>query len=102
VSKFCKEDSHALQAEGKVELSPVLLVNNVKTCSVTKESIIDIEAAVHKVSSKIESCSQKDVELHVTQLFTVSSAKSQLPLLIEDAARPVKEDEVRTFWMRGK
>jgi aspartyl-tRNA synthetase len=69
----------------------------VGTSSITKESIVDVEAVVRKVDSKIESCSQKDVELHVTQLFTVSSAKSQLPLLIEDAARPVKEDEVRLF-----
>jgi len=58
---------------------------------------VDIEAVVHKVDSKIESCSQKNVELHVTQLFTVSPAKGQLPLLIEDAARPVKEDEVKPF-----
>jgi aspartyl-tRNA synthetase len=76
-------------------LRPVSLLNDVKTCSITKESIVDVEAVVHKVGSKIESCSQKNVELHVAQLFTVSSAKSQLPLLIEDAARPVKEDEVR-------
>ncbi|KDR12536.1 aspartate--tRNA ligase, cytoplasmic [Zootermopsis nevadensis] len=61
--------------------------------NITKESIVDVEAVVRVVGSKIESCSQKNVELHVTQLFTVSSAKSQLPLLIEDAARPVKEDE---------
>jgi aspartyl-tRNA synthetase len=58
---------------------------------------VDIEAVVRKVDSKIERCSQKDVELHVVQLFTVSPAKGQLPLLIEDAARPVKEDEVNPF-----
>lgn len=58
---------------------------------------MDVEAVVHKVESKIESCSQKDIELHVTQLFTVSPARGQLPLLIEDAARPVKEDEVKPF-----
>jgi len=67
------------------------------TYSITKESVVDIEAVVHKVDSKIESCSQKNVELHVTQLFTVSPAKGQLPLLIEDAARPIKEDEVKPF-----
>jgi aspartyl-tRNA synthetase len=67
------------------------------TYSITKESVVDIEAVVHEVDSKIESCSQKNVELHVTQLFAVSAAKGQLPLLIEDAARPVKEDEVKPF-----
>lgn len=61
--------------------------------SVTKESIVDVEAKVSKVSKKIESCSQKDVELHIQQLWIVSSAKSQLPLLIEDASRSEKKEE---------
>lgn len=77
-----------------VAVSEVVSKFMVKFASnITKESIVDIEAVVHKVGSKIESCTQKNVELHVTQLFTVSPAKSQLPLLIEDAARPIKEDE---------
>nr|CAD7457865.1 unnamed protein product [Timema tahoe] len=63
--------------------------------NVTKESIVDIEALVLTVPRKIESCTQKNVELHAKKLFVVSAAKSQLPLLIEDASRPVKEDEVK-------
>lgn len=51
-----------------------------------------MEAKVKKVE-KIESCSQKDVELHIKQIFTVSAAKAQLPLQIEDASRPVKADD---------
>lgn len=35
---------------------------------ITKESIIDVEGVVQKVENKIESCSQQDVELHVTQV----------------------------------
>nr|CAD7423774.1 unnamed protein product [Timema monikensis] len=61
--------------------------------NVTKESIVDIEALVLTVPRKIESCTQKNVELHAKKLFVVSAAKSQLPLLIEDASRPVKDDE---------
>jgi len=77
-----------------VAVSDVVSKLMVKFASnITKESVVDIEAVVHKVDSKIESCSQKNVELHVMQLFTVSPAKGQLPLLIEDAARPIKEDE---------
>lgn len=77
-----------------VAVSDVVSKLMVKFASnITKESVVDIEAVVRKVDSKIESCSQKNVELHVTQLFTVSPAKGQLPLLVEDAARPVKEDE---------
>ncbi|CAH0773191.1 unnamed protein product [Bemisia tabaci] len=63
------------------------------TSGVNKESIVDIEGLVQKVNQPIESCSQKLVELHVSQFWVISSAKSQLPLLIEDAARPEKKDE---------
>lgn len=54
-----------------------------------------MEARVSKVPKKIESCTQKDVELHIQQMWIVSSAKNQLPLLIEDASRPVKDEEVK-------
>ena len=43
----------------------VLCVTN----SITKESIIDVEGTVQKVDAKIESCSQQDVELHVSQVL---------------------------------
>ncbi|KAJ9585235.1 hypothetical protein L9F63_002998, partial [Diploptera punctata] len=61
--------------------------------NITKESVVDVEAVVSKVGSKIESCTQKNVELHVIRIFTVSAAKSQLPLQIEDASRPIKDEE---------
>ena len=61
--------------------------------SITKESIIDVEATVKTVPSKVESCTQKDVEVHIEQIFVVSAAKLQLPLQIEDASRPVKDEE---------
>lgn len=56
--------------------------------NITKESIIDVEARVVNVPTKIESCSQKDCEVHIEQIFVVSAAEPQLPLQIEDAARP--------------
>ncbi|RWS03088.1 aspartate--tRNA ligase: cytoplasmic-like protein [Dinothrombium tinctorium] len=55
---------------------------------ITKESIIDVEGVVVAVENPIESCSQKDVELHVKQIFVVNAAEPRLPLQIEDAARP--------------
>lgn len=61
--------------------------------NVTKESIIDVEGIVRTVEQKIESCSQADVELHIEQLFVVSSAMARLPLQIEDASRPVTEED---------
>lgn len=59
--------------------------------SITKESIIDVKAVVKPVPSKIESCSQEDVEVHIEEVFVISAAKPQLPLQIEDAARPTGE-----------
>ncbi|XP_018055090.1 PREDICTED: aspartate--tRNA ligase, cytoplasmic isoform X3 [Atta colombica] len=68
--------------------------------NITKESIIDVMAIVMPVPSKIESCSQKDVEVHLKEIFVVSAAKSQLPLQIEDAARPIGEVDETTLNVR--
>lgn len=54
---------------------------------------MDIKGKVSKTPSKIGSCSQQDVELHIEELWVVSLAVSQLPLLIEDASRPIKGDD---------
>ncbi|XP_048779800.2 aspartate--tRNA ligase, cytoplasmic-like [Ostrea edulis] len=54
---------------------------------INKESIVDVEGFVRKVDQRVESCTQQDVELHCHQVWTVSSAEPQLPLLIEDASR---------------
>uniref|UniRef100_A0A915PHJ2 Aspartate--tRNA ligase, cytoplasmic n=1 Tax=Setaria digitata TaxID=48799 RepID=A0A915PHJ2_9BILA len=59
--------------------------------NISKESIIDIRGVVRKVEQEITSCTQKEVELHITQLFIVSAAEPRLPLQIEDAAR-IKEE----------
>jgi aspartyl-tRNA synthetase len=61
--------------------------------AITKESVIDVEGIVRRVDQKIESCSQDDVELHIQQVFVVSAAIARLPLQIEDAARPVSEND---------
>ena len=45
---------------------------------VSKESIVDVEAVVKKVGEKIESCTQQDVELHVTQVNHMSRVMSAL------------------------
>jgi len=70
----------------------------VKFCAhISRESIIDVEAEVVKVEEKIESCSQQDIELHLTQVWVVSSCVPQLPLQIEDAARRVTEEDEGVF-----
>lgn len=59
---------------------------------IPKESIVDVYGMVATVPREIESCTQKTVEIHVDQIWVVSEALSQLPLQVEDAARPVKDE----------
>ncbi|GFY38633.1 aspartate--tRNA ligase, cytoplasmic [Trichonephila inaurata madagascariensis] len=61
--------------------------------SITKESIIDVEGFIRASPQIIESCSQKNVEMHVTKVFIVSAAEPRLPLQIEDASRPENEND---------
>jgi aspartyl-tRNA synthetase len=63
---------------------------------VSRESIIDVEGFVRKTPTKVESCTQSDVELHVTKFFVISSAEPRLPILIEDAMRPENDDDLST------
>ncbi|XP_026323248.1 aspartate--tRNA ligase, cytoplasmic [Hyposmocoma kahamanoa] len=70
------------------------------TGNITKESIIDVQGTVVKTASPIESCSIRDVELLASEVWTVSSARSQLPLQIEDAARPEKNDDPEALKIR--
>nr|XP_029725434.1 aspartate--tRNA ligase, cytoplasmic [Aedes albopictus]XP_029725435.1 aspartate--tRNA ligase, cytoplasmic [Aedes albopictus] len=68
--------------------------------SIPRESIIDLKAKVVPVESKIESCTEQNLELHVLEIFLVSAAKAQLPLQIEDAARPEKSDDPEALKIR--
>uniref|UniRef100_U5EXR9 Aspartate--tRNA ligase, cytoplasmic n=1 Tax=Corethrella appendiculata TaxID=1370023 RepID=U5EXR9_9DIPT len=61
--------------------------------SLARESIIDICAQKADVGAKIESCTEQTFELHVHEIYLVSAAKAQLPLQIEDAARPEKSSD---------
>lgn len=61
--------------------------------NITKESIIDVEGFIKASPQEIESCSQKNVEMHVTQVFVVSASEARLPLQIEDASRPENEND---------
>jgi aspartyl-tRNA synthetase len=61
------------------------------SASVSKESLINIHGTVRKVETKVESCSQQDVEVHVDEIWCVSAA-SRLPLLVEDAMRPETDE----------
>jgi len=51
----------------------------------TLETIVDIEGVVK--SADVKSCSQKNAELQIRKIFTVSRAPATLPFLLDDAAQ---------------
>ena len=87
-----RQQSYTIQ--GLAAVNDKTSKNMVKFISnITKESIIDVEATVKCVPAKVEGCTQKDVELHVERIYVVSASKAQLPLQIDDAARPVNKND---------
>lgn len=52
------------------------------------------------VDAKIESCTEQTLELSVLEIYLVSAAKPQLPLQIEDASRPEKNDDPNSLNIR--
>ncbi|XP_077993597.1 aspartate--tRNA ligase, cytoplasmic-like [Glandiceps talaboti] len=61
------------------------------SANITKESIVDVEGMVKE--AKVESCTQHDVELHVLRIYVVSESAPKLPLQLDDAVRPITEEE---------
>lgn len=54
---------------------------------------------VKPVPKSIESCTQSDVELVCEEFWVVSSAEPRLPLQIDDASRPVlQENDPQVNW----
>lgn len=66
--------------------------------SINKESIIDLNVEIVQVGTKIESCTEQTLELVVLEIYLISAAKPQLPLQIEDASRPEKNDASIFFY----
>jgi aspartyl-tRNA synthetase len=53
------------------------------------ESIVDICGVVFPAT--VKSCTQKNAEIHIKKIFTVSRSKTVLPFLLEDAAHSQQE-----------
>ncbi|CAG9794421.1 unnamed protein product [Diatraea saccharalis] len=68
--------------------------------NITKESIIDVYGTIVKTATPVESCTVSEVELVASEVWVVSAAKAQLPLQIEDAARPEKNDDPEALKIR--
>lgn len=67
---------------------------------IPKESIIDLKVKVLSVDIKIEFCTEHNLELHPTEVYVVSQAKTMLPLQIEDASRPEKVEDPEALKIR--
>lgn len=59
--------------------------------TLTEESIVDINGSL--VDADVRSCSIQSLELKIERIHSVSAASSQLPFLVEDAARNDEEVE---------
>eukprot|EP00871_Galdieria_phlegrea_P003714 jgi/Galph1/4343/GphlegSOOS_G3011.1 len=62
---------------------------------VVEECLVDIYGTV--VAADVKSCSQNDVEVHLSKLYIVSKVKSRLPIRVEDAGRPEWEEGVHVL-----
>ncbi|XP_028161703.1 aspartate--tRNA ligase, cytoplasmic isoform X1 [Ostrinia furnacalis] len=85
----------SVNEDRKVSKQMVKFVGNI-----TKESIIDVHATVVKTASPVEACTVGSVELAADEVWVVSAARAQLPLQIEDAARPEKNDDPEALRIR--
>lgn len=55
---------------------------------------------VLSVDIKIEFCTEHNLEIHPTEVYVVSQAKTMLPLQIEDASRPEKVEDPEALKIR--
>ena len=62
---------------------------------ITRESIVEIVGKPTKPAQEIQGCTNKTMEIQLTQVWTVNRSHNVLPFQIEDASRQVlnQEDE---------
>lgn len=58
-----------------------------------KESIIEIKGIIEKSKEEINDCSQKTIEVQMSEIWSVNKSLPQLPFQIEDASRHVENQE---------
>mmetsp|Transcript_24687 Transcript_24687/g.69288 ORF Transcript_24687/g.69288 Transcript_24687/m.69288 type:complete len:611 (-) Transcript_24687:1378-3210(-) len=63
------------------------------------ESVVDIKGVVTIPDEPVESATQKEVEIQMTEFHCISKSKQALPFLMEDACRPdeTKETDIGTY-----
>jgi len=87
-----RQQHYTIQAILRVAESTLVTKEMITFCAgLPKESIIDVYGLVKQAPVRIESCSQGDVELELSQVFVVSRSESRLTVQIEDLSRSEAE-----------
>lgn len=60
---------------------------------IPSESVVEVVGIVKVAEQLVKSCTQEEVELHVTKIFVVSESVPRLPFTIEDAMKAGATDE---------
>lgn len=87
---FCvlRQQHYTVQVILRVSEGSLVTKEMIKfTAGIPKESIVDVFGLVKQSPVKIESCSQKDVEMELSQIFVASRSDSRLAVQIEDLTR---------------
>ncbi|SCU98274.1 LADA_0H11782g1_1 [Lachancea dasiensis] len=89
-----RQQAQLIQALAKVNKEGTISKQMVKwAASVNPESIVLVKGIVKTVEEPIKSATVQNLEIHITQIHTISESPQQLPILIEDASRSDAEAE---------
>lgn len=89
-----RQQSELIQALVKANKEGTVSKQMVKwTGSLNLESIVLVRGIVRKVEEPIKSATIQNLEIHITQIHTISETPEALPILLEDASRSEAEAE---------
>lgn len=77
-----------VRADGDIPAAMVKFVQKL-----TLESIVDVTGTIIQADITGAWCTQKDIEISIDRLFTVSASLPQLPLQLDDASRSEKMEK---------
>lgn len=89
-----RQQSDLIQALVKVNKEGTVSKQMVKwAASLNLESIVLVRGIVKKVEEPIKSATIQNLEIHITQIHSISETPEALPILLEDASRSEAEAE---------
>jgi len=63
--------------------------------NIPSESLVDVIGVVKDVKEEIKSASIRNKELHITEIWVVSRAVTQLPIQVEDAEQAIPREDLK-------